>query len=259
MFVKLLKYDFKSMFRVFVPLWLALLAISAVNRFTLSMDAFAGFNIPGVVLFIAYIGIIIAVMVVTFVLIVQRFYNGLLKEEGYLMFTLPVRTWQLIGSKCVAAMVVYVLSSVAAIVSVFVVMQVPFNLPDFWRGLREALPELLKGDSLLMIVLLILTVLSGTLVSVGHIYAAMAIGHLSGKHRVACSVAAYILINMALSFLAGTAVNAARRLHIDIEWTLDTISGVNIMLLAVILIELLQFAVFFVVSERILSKRLNLE
>ena len=84
---KLLKYDFRSMFRVFLPLWGALLAISFINRLTLNSDRM---GLPGAVLFIAYIGIIFAVMAVTLVLVVQRFYNGLLKSEGYLMFTLPV-------------------------------------------------------------------------------------------------------------------------------------------------------------------------
>ncbi len=258
MFAKLLKYDFKSMFRVFIPLWLALLAVSIVNRFTVNLDAFANFNIPKVLLFVAYIGIIIAVMVVTLVLIVQRFYNGLLKEEGYLMFTLPVRTWQLVGSKCVAAMVVTVLSCLVGAVSVLVVAQVPLNLPDF-NELREVFPELVKSDALLMLVLFILLMLAAGLASVGHIYAAMALGHLAGRHRVACSVAAYIFINMALSFLAAIAAKVLDRMNIDIEWMGSKISGVNIILLIAILVELLQFAVFFIVTERILSKKLNLE
>ena len=36
MVFKLLKYDFKSMLRVFIPLWLALLAVSAINHFSVS-------------------------------------------------------------------------------------------------------------------------------------------------------------------------------------------------------------------------------
>ena len=89
---KLMKYDLKSMFKVFVPLWLALLAVSGVNRFTIQFDSNAIIGgLPTVIFMILYVGLIIAVMVVAVALIIMRFYHGLLKDEGYLMFTLPVR------------------------------------------------------------------------------------------------------------------------------------------------------------------------
>ena len=134
---KLLKYDFRSMFRVFLPLWGALLAISFINRLTLNSNSM---GIPGLVLFIAYIGIIFAVMAVTLVLVVQRFYNGLLKSEGYLMFTLPVKPWQLIASKGIAAMVVTVLSVFMAGLSVLIIAQQSVNIPpldEWFKGLRD--------------------------------------------------------------------------------------------------------------------------
>lgn len=87
---KLMKYDLKSMFKVFVPLWLALLAVSVVNRFTIQFDSNAIIGgLPTVIFMILYVGLIIAVMVVAVALIIMRFYHGLLKDEGYLMFTLP--------------------------------------------------------------------------------------------------------------------------------------------------------------------------
>ena len=81
---KLMKYDMKSMFKVFVPLWLALLAVSLVNRFTMRFDnnAIIG-TLPTVIFMILYVGLIIAVMVVAVALIIMRFYHGLLKDEGY--------------------------------------------------------------------------------------------------------------------------------------------------------------------------------
>ena len=69
---------------------------SLVNRFTMRFDnnAIIG-TLPTVIFMILYVGLIIAVMVVAVALIIMRFYHGLLKDEGYLMFTLPVKPWQL--------------------------------------------------------------------------------------------------------------------------------------------------------------------
>lgn len=40
-----------------------------------------------------------ALMIVTIVMVLQRFYKNLLKGEGYLMHTLPVPTWMLVAIK----------------------------------------------------------------------------------------------------------------------------------------------------------------
>ena len=252
---KLLKYDFRSMFRVFLPLWGALLAISFVNRLTLNSDRM---GIPGVVLFIAYMGIIFAVMAVTLVLVVQRFYSGLLKSEGYLMFTLPVKPWQLIASKGISSMVVTILSAFMAVLSVLIIAQQPMNLPD----LRELLNGFrgIGGDAVMMLILIVLLILTAALTSVTHIHASLALGHLANSHRIAWSVGAYVGINMLFTAIAGAVIRFTDQHHFYLELdSLDAIPILNIILLCMVLVNILQIAVFFVTTERILSKRLNLE
>ncbi len=252
---KLLKYDFRSMFRVFLPLWGALLAISFINRLTLNSDRM---GLPGAVLFIAYIGIIFAVMAVTLVLVVQRFYNGLLKSEGYLMFTLPVKPWQLITSKGIAAMVVTVLSVFMAGLSVLIIAQQPLNMPPFHellQGLRG-----IGADGVLMLVLAVLLVLTSALVSVTHIHASLALGHLANSHRIAWSVGAYVGINMLFTTILGLITRTADRYHFTLELEhMEAVPVINIVLMVLVLLNVLQIAIFFVTTERILTKRLNLE
>lgn len=250
---KLLKYDFRSMFRIFLPLWGALLAISFVNRLTLNSE---DMGIPGLVLFIAYMGIIFAVLAVTLVLVVQRFYNGLLKSEGYLMFTLPVKPWQLITSKGISAMVITILSILMAGLSVVVIAKV--NIPplnQLFRALRD-----IDGDGFLMLVLAVLLCLTSALTSVTHIHASLALGHLANSHRIAWSVGAYVGINMVLTTIAGILAKTVDHFNFTLELEdLDTIPTVNFILLVFCLLNIIQIAIFFVTTERILSKRLNLE
>lgn len=253
---KLLKYDFRSMFRVFLPLWGALLVISFVNRITANTRLMSG--IPGVVLMIAYIGIIFAVITVTLVLIVQRFYYGLLKSEGYLMFTLPVKPWQLIASKGISAMVVTVLSAVMALLSILIIAQPSLELPtlsELLHGLKG-----IGGDEVLMLALIFVLILASALTSVTHIHASLALGHLANNHRIAWSVGAYVGINMLFTVIAGILAHFTDKLNIrlDLKYT-EAVPIINIVLLVLILINVIQIAIFFVTTERILSKRLNLE
>lgn len=69
---------------------------------------------------LVYFGLCVAIAVVTFLVVVQRFYKGLLGQEGYLMFTLPVPTWQLTLSKLVGATIMTILSGIVGILSVFI-------------------------------------------------------------------------------------------------------------------------------------------
>ncbi len=260
MFGRLMKYDCKSLFKTCVPLWLALLVVSIVNNFTLRMDTVAyGTNLPTILCMLLYVGLIVAVMVVTLVLIIQRFYQGLLRDEGYLMFTLPVRPWQLIASKALTAMLVTLLSGAAAVLSVL------FLSADtgFWKDLIEMFPRLLSelgGDVTVTIVLAVLLIVAEILAAVTHIYASLALGHLAHSHRVGWAVVAYIGINMACTTVLVLLSNLSYHLHWS--WSFDLASptaATDLILLLLLIGALLRLAIFFAATTRILSKRLNLE
>lgn len=257
---KLMKYDMKSMFKVFVPLWLALLAVSLVNRFTMRFDnnAIIG-TLPTVIFMILYVGLIIAVMVVAVALIIMRFYHGLLKDEGYLMFTLPVKPWQLVTSKALTATIISILSLIAGVLSVLFIAADQELIPAIIDGIQELLPHL-SGDIILTCVLSVLLAIAAVIVSVTHIYASLAIGHLASSHRVGWAVVAYIGINMLFSALGIILGSIADRFHWNFEIRVESgVAATNLLLLFLLILCIIQIVIFFVVTERILSKRLNLE
>ena len=103
MLSKLLKYEFKSTGRTFGLCYAGVVAAALLLRILGLLSDSIGFSdtLPrSVVLFtefltglsgVAYAVMIVAVCVITFLLILQRFYKNLLSGEGYLMHTLPVR------------------------------------------------------------------------------------------------------------------------------------------------------------------------
>ncbi len=65
-----------------------------------------------------YVLLIVGIFVITLIVILQRFYKNLVKEEGYLMFTLPVKPWELITSKLIASVIWTFVSTIVVMISV---------------------------------------------------------------------------------------------------------------------------------------------
>ena len=285
MLKKLCKYEFRSIGRTLIPIYIAVIAISIITSFTMGINIEYNRNynnildngvnlvyqlqgIFTVVMSLAYFAVMVALFVLTFVIILQRFYKGLLCDEGYLMFTLPVKPWQLITSKGITAFVISILSGIVSCISIFIMMigvaedrwtllaqMFSFkNWSMFFIRLNEVIP--LWGLYALEIIVYIIV---GSLASLYQIYASMAIGHLAKKNRILMSVVAYIVISMILSFIGGI-------FGVFSAFTMQNLIYINAgeaflhaLLIFSIIISIIECVVFFVITERILSKKLNLE
>lgn len=270
---KLLKYDFRSMFKQFAFIWPAALVLGLINRFTLNFQVkessawvrdHAGVlaSSAEVAAILAFVCVMVAMFVVVLIFVVQRFYRGLLGDEGYLMHTLPVRTWELIASKLICAVVVTVISIIVAILAVLLL--VPFTMADLWDlfpGLLKTLFGLLRpGDYLFILEFLILVTVGGAS-SYLHIYLAMALGHLASKHRVAMSVIAYVGINVA-GTVALNVLSSFRWLwnfDIQLDAILGTRGAIHLSFWLLIALCTAVDAAYFLCTDYVLKHHLNLE
>ena len=87
---KLMKYDFKALAKMLFPVYGVMIALMFV------VSLMARLNLENNALFVILallLGFLIAAsFTVTIICVVLRFYNGLLKNEGYLSFSLPPRS-----------------------------------------------------------------------------------------------------------------------------------------------------------------------
>lgn len=271
---KLIKYEFKSIMKIMGIVWAALLVSSLLtgisNSGFVSNIAESGevglINIFSSVSTFIYGGTVMALVAVTIVVIIARFYKGLLGDEGYLMHTLPVKTWQLITAKGVTAAIVSLLSIAAGIAS-GIVIGAFFNIWEMGDFVRELFR--LLGDNpqyILVGVEAFLLILFAIMATVYKVYASMAIGQLAQKNRILFSVLAYMGIG-AIGTVLGTAF-----ISFSGEWFSDVVQPISnwlldkevheitqLALLMAIAFEFVKLAIFHVVTERILTKRLNLE
>ena len=181
------------------------------------------------------------------------------------MHTLPVRPWELIGSKLLCAVATTLLSIVVAICSIlFIVPWDGVNWGEVFGGLRYVLSHW-NSHAFFFLLEFLLFLCVGTAQSYLHLYLSMAIGHLFNKNRVAMSVVAYIAINAIISALLSFLGAAGFRFgFFDIINNTEFFTSrpeavIHATSLTAILSISLVGAVYFAGTEYILRKKLNLE
>ena len=257
---KLLKYDFRAMWKQFSMIWLAALVIALINRFTLPFNRQGGLGteneLLAVITISVFIGVMCAMFVVAMVFVLTRFYRGLLGDEGYLMHTLPVKTWQLVFSKLVCAVVVTVVNVLVSFLAMFLMM--PINwievfVMELWKRLVQGM--LRQPDALLYLAEFFLLCVVALSLMVTMVYLSMAIGHLFHRRRVLMSVVAFFALDIAGNLVISL-VNELGLLGFLDElamWGGHTGFWVGITLL------LLPAVLMFLASSYLLKHRLNLE
>ena len=274
---KLMKYEIKSSMKLMAVIWAALIAASLL--FSLSLHVLTDIAVErpgggisfaiGIFEFITglmYFAVFVALIVATLVIVIMRFYKGLLGDEGYLMHTLPVKPWQLITSKGIIAALIVMISVLVAFLSILVLAGVSGleTIPEMF-GALGAIWEEERRMVLVIVERIILRVLS-VLKSVYQIYAALAIGQLANKHRILLSLGAYIGISMIMSILfllivaASDSVGTISWLSVFIANNDSDPFAISQMAIGIMFVlTAVQLAAFHVVTERILSLKLNLQ
>ncbi|MBQ7737362.1 MAG: hypothetical protein IJT62_05950 [Oscillospiraceae bacterium] len=277
---KLMKYDLRYGLRKFWPVWAGIAALSILNGFTIRGVLIDGSHANGLVTFVAGIlpiillgvlGVTLGILMLVF--ICERFYRGLLGDEGYLMFTLPATSAELIASKALTALILMVLSALVGMVSGTALVAL-LGGSEFIEALKS-IPELLREVELprglgWVLAEFLVLVLVGTLTSCLHIYQAVALGHLAKKHRGAWAVVAYIGIDILLSIVLN-AIGHMRFpwqlldrfefyfengvLHSSVGAIQAALAGIGIALLW----QLVLGVIFFFGTKVVLDRKLNLE
>lgn len=156
MLKKLLKYDFKSVYKYW---WIAAatsLALSVLGGFCLTVirdaNSFdesvieppAALSISSSLLFaLAIIGIC-AFSITSFILIYVRFFKNFFTDEGYLTFTLPVKRTQLLNSKLILSGVTNLATIFAIGIDVLVMLCIGFADEIFTKEFLDSVEYILR-------------------------------------------------------------------------------------------------------------------
>lgn len=264
MLSKLYKYEFRALFRCFTPIYIGLVGLAIFNRVFFLLDD--SINIVRIIqksCITLYILGIIAMFAIGAVAVVIRFYRNMLSAEGYLTLTLPFKMSQHILCKLICGAVMIILNFICLLVSLFILfIGYGDSLETFIRGALKMLACALDeygGITLVVIAEFAAMAIVALAAALLMTYTAMAIGQ-QFKSRIGASVIAYICIYAALQTVSFVAIFIASRYSgIDSMYSYgNTLAVLSVVLGAVILYQITLSVIYFAVTNRLLSKRLNL-
>ena len=266
MVTKLFKYEIRSYWRSLAPIWAVLVGVGALTRLVRFFESES--NIYGIVSGSAYaaLGIgIVAVIALTVILVIRRFYTNLYTAEGYLSFTLPVTPFQHINVKLWTAMLFTVASALVA-VAAFALALAGDLLTEVWRMLvyycRVSVRQLGADRFLLTAVEIVLIALCAAATFYLLVYACIAVGQMAKKNKILAAVGVYFAYYL-FTQIMGTVLIIVIMLLGDTGF-LTVISDFidnypNAALAMGIVYYLVQSVLFFAVANVITRKKLNLE
>lgn len=184
---KTLKYEFKGLGRTLLPFFGLSIAVSALLRLILVISPYiwrpAGdflevlaSNLGGLLIF--------SIILLTFVLLVMRFFRATTSDEAYLTFTLPVKTSTHIFSRLITGTVFTFLAILVCYICSLIFIP-GFGFVDWnhlhtirWNNqVMQVSLAMLPSSSLFSLYgLLICAFLLGTISTLLHVYAAIALG-----------------------------------------------------------------------------------
>ena len=265
---KLLKYELKATSRVFIPLYIAILVVSIVNGLSLNLEIL---NIQGLAT-IVLMCLFISLFVITIVVTIQRFNKNLLKDEGYLMFTLPVSSKHLVLSKYLTSLIWTFLSFIVAFLSFTIIFMIPtykyFDFSYFINEFNLLFSNMLNLNILGQFIKIILLMIISYTIFIFNVYLALSVGQLPvfNRFRNVSSFIGFLVINLLISY----AQNIVSLFVNDASVNIEAIDNINYAISSVtsivskglniaIVINIIIILVLFFATTYILDKKLNLE
>ncbi|MCM1330837.1 MAG: hypothetical protein NC253_15560 [Ruminococcus sp.] len=290
MLKKLIKYDLLADYKKYAVLYVSMLATSVLMLFFDKMTSWVNNNTFMEVMAAIFAVLFFALAVISGVMLLVfstvRFYKNIVRDEGYLMHTLPVPTWQLIASKLISVYIWFLTTLIVTGICSGIAFGEPFWLfkiidrnilsesfrEGFMVGFNNASgSEMAITDSDMhlfaeMLGSYAVLILLSPFMAMAHIYFSFALGNLFNKSKLGMSVLLYFAIQFAESILGGMCsmfitpsfVAEAAKYEEEIPAAVileffNSIMGVTLVTSAVLSVG------FLIGAERIFAKKLNLE
>lgn len=252
---KLIKHEWKAVAKTLFFIHLAIVAMTLVGKILVSIKAVQKSEILTVSMVMVYVLSVIAVGIGTHIYLAMRFYKNMYTDEGYLSFTLPVKSWEHIVSKGLIAIAWMVIDGVVIFASILILAIPKQGYMEFVNSITHANWEWLYIVEVMAAVVVGLCAVPLTY------YVSISIGQLFKNHKMLFSVIVYVVIKNVQQVL-GVVVNVIFMLpsamgNMD-DSTSASMTVVNSMMGGGLLLQLVSCVGFFLAIKFIMDKKLNL-
>lgn len=264
---KLIKYDFASYRRLLLPVQLILLGIAALNRIVqLFEDSSTVYQIVYTSSMVLYVISIIVALVLTMVVGIVRFYQGMYSGEGYLSHTLPVTSTQHIFSKLIVSVLFYLGTFLAIFLSFMIVTFGELNIEIFKAAgfLFGRMMTYTHGHVILYVIEVVLMVLTGIIGGMLCFYFCISIGQLAQKRKILLAFGVYFGLYVIGQILGTILIIIVSVLDPETvaaiaDWVrFHSTAFFHIVFCSGIVLELIMATIYFLITKFIMSKKLNL-
>lgn len=260
---KLLKYELPAMGRKLLPLYGAWAVTALVLGIATQLSASKS-DVMAILSILLYVGVAVSIMVLSVVMIIQRYSRSLLGDEAYFNQTLPVSTSAHIGNKLISAVIWVAATMLVALLTGLLIL-LGIGITTGFDGYDMSYIEVPKRFWLYALEFALVMIL-GIVKTVMQIYAAITIGHQAQNHTTLASIGAYIGV-LAFEGVVGRAVAGVVPVFTQVmmqgEYNADIygpdgILMFNRLMIPAMLMALAFSAVYFFVCKYLMEKRLNL-
>lgn len=164
MLSKLLKYDFKSVFKYWWIAAVSSLALSILGGGCITLIG-SDRELPSIVYGTAIFALVIIILsiavfsVLSLILILVRFYKNFFTDEGYLTFTLPVRRSQLLNSKLIMSTSSMIITFIICVVDILAMLLIGFAdeifTKEFFKSVSEVFDYLVSTFGYYLIIYIV--------------------------------------------------------------------------------------------------------
>jgi hypothetical protein len=268
---KLLKHDIIATWKVPVALDAVLIVLGVLTALMMNTVNYVGDSFGMSIFMFSFIGLfyigIIAANVVTLIYLVVRYYRSMYTSEGYLTFTLPVKTDMIVHSKVITGALWLFLSYLFTFISLLIagmgfIKKANISLVDIREGF-SIISDIMGFSEPGFMPVIIITILITPIAGILCMYFSVSVGQLWQSHKilgsVLCIIALYI-INQLLSqiaFLGSGFWEMMGASGADIDATFGHVYKKMMMILSII--TAIQAAVYYAVCLIINRKQINLD
>lgn len=258
---RLMKYEWKSTWKLLVPMNLLIVVMTIFACVTVRMDFFDtdndGVIFSGIMILMTYIASMFVVMVGTAIYLVQRFYTSTYGDQGYLLHTLPVDKHHIIIAKVIVSAAWVMLSSVLMYTSVIFLITSAGG--DLFEGFSDGMKTIVEqaGNAKINFFTVVMTLIAlvvGMLARVLKVTACISLGQLSSNHKLLTAFAFYIgvyfvqqIVTALYYALLGYVNTKIITRYYGRSWEFTLISG------------LIYCVVFYLLTWYVMDKKLNLD
>ena len=260
---KLLKYDFKNLYKTLLPIYLITLVITILtvilNNLSDTSNLFSTLN--GLMI-LSYVVILMVLVIGTFFLSIRDFYLDFASERGYLINTLPVKKSTIITSKFITGVTTMIISLIVMFISILILVIGNGEWSSFANGIANIFRDI-PSDAVVMLILMTVLMIVAYISGLAVCYLSIALGQLKNTNKLGFSFLAYIILyiiyemyfTFALVFIGTISPDFVNRLDSEV----GVISSVNILFVILIGLVIIITAIITPITNYILKNKLNLE